>query len=99
VTSACFREWHGSRHRSSLEGSRTRFREGDEVFGEAWGTFAEEVRVPLKDLVRKPHELDFVTAAALPMPGLVDEALEHVREGLDMNQKGRSHGKVGLRVG
>jgi NADPH:quinone reductase-like Zn-dependent oxidoreductase len=51
-------------------GSGTRFREGDEVFGEAFGAFAEEVSVPLKDLVRKPDDLDFVTAAALPMPGL-----------------------------
>jgi NADPH:quinone reductase-like Zn-dependent oxidoreductase len=51
-------------------GSRSQFREGDEVFGEAWGTFAEEVSVPVKDLVRKPAGIDFVTAAALPMPGL-----------------------------
>ncbi len=51
-------------------GSRSRFREGDEVFGEAWGAFAEEISVPVKDLVRKPEEIDFATAAALPMPGL-----------------------------
>jgi NADPH:quinone reductase-like Zn-dependent oxidoreductase len=51
-------------------GSGTRLSEGDAVFGEAWGAFAEEVSVPVKDLVRKPEELDFVTAAALPMPGL-----------------------------
>ncbi len=51
-------------------GSRSRFREGDEVFGEAWGAFAEEINVPVKDLVRKPGEIDFATAAALPMPGL-----------------------------
>jgi NADPH:quinone reductase-like Zn-dependent oxidoreductase len=51
-------------------GSATRLREGDEVFGEAWGAFAEQVSVPVRDLVRKPDGLDFVTAAALPMPGL-----------------------------
>jgi NADPH:quinone reductase-like Zn-dependent oxidoreductase len=51
-------------------GSRTRLREGDEVFGEAWGSFAERISVPVKDLVKKPKGLDFVTAAALPMPGL-----------------------------
>jgi NADPH:quinone reductase-like Zn-dependent oxidoreductase len=45
-------------------------REGDEVLGEAWGTFAEAIAVPVKDLVRKPAGIDFVTAAAIPMPGL-----------------------------
>jgi len=58
-------------------GSHTRLREGDEVFGEAWGTFAEQVVLPAKHLVRKPARLDFVTAAALPMPGLT--ALQVVR--------------------
>ncbi len=46
------------------------FREGDEVLGEAWGSFAEYVTVPLQDLVRKPRTVDFVTAAAIPMAGL-----------------------------
>ncbi len=51
-------------------GSRTVFEEGDEVFGETWGAFAEYAVVPLSDLVRKPKSLDFVTAASLPMPAL-----------------------------
>jgi NADPH:quinone reductase-like Zn-dependent oxidoreductase len=51
-------------------GSRTPFAVGDEVFGEVWGAFAERVAVPVADLVRKPRALDFITAAALPMPGL-----------------------------
>lgn len=51
-------------------GSKTRLREGDEVFGEVWGSFAQYALVPLKDLVRKPKELDFVTAASIPMPAL-----------------------------
>ncbi len=51
-------------------GSSTSFREGDEVFGEVWGAFAEYVVVPLKDLARKPRGIDFVTAAAIPMAGL-----------------------------
>lgn len=51
-------------------GSRAAFDEGDEVFGETWGSFAEHVNVPLRHLVRKPASLDFVTAASLPMPGL-----------------------------
>jgi NADPH:quinone reductase-like Zn-dependent oxidoreductase len=51
-------------------GSRTRLREGDEVFGEGWGSFAEYIVAPLKDLVKKPRAIDFVTAASIPMPGL-----------------------------
>src|SRR5262249_27295119 len=51
-------------------GTRTSLREGDEVFGEVWGSFAEYVAAPIKDLVKKPNEMDFVTAASIPMPGL-----------------------------
>jgi NADPH:quinone reductase-like Zn-dependent oxidoreductase len=47
-----------------------RLREGTAVLGEAWGTFAELVAVPASDLVEKPESIDFVTAAALPMPAL-----------------------------
>jgi NADPH:quinone reductase-like Zn-dependent oxidoreductase len=51
-------------------GSATPLQVGDAVFGEAWGTFAEYALVPLKDLVRKPEGIDFITAASLPMPAL-----------------------------
>src|SRR2546429_457099 len=51
-------------------GSKTSLREGDEVFGEVFGSFAEFALVRLKDLVRKPRSLDFNVAAALPMPAL-----------------------------
>jgi NADPH:quinone reductase-like Zn-dependent oxidoreductase len=51
-------------------GSRTAFEEGDEVFGETWGSFAEYAVVPLKDLVRKPRSVNFVVAASIPMPAL-----------------------------
>ncbi|WP_242393550.1 NADP-dependent oxidoreductase [Anaeromyxobacter oryzisoli] len=50
--------------------SGTSFHEGDEVFGETWGSFAEYARVPASDLVHKPKNLDFVTAASIPMPSL-----------------------------
>jgi NADPH:quinone reductase-like Zn-dependent oxidoreductase len=50
--------------------SKTSFREGDEVFGEVFGSFAEYALVPLKDLVKKPRSLDFKIAASLPMPAL-----------------------------
>jgi NADPH:quinone reductase-like Zn-dependent oxidoreductase len=47
----------------------TRFRPGDEVFGEVDGAFAEYVRVP-EDLVEpKPVDLTFEQAAALPLAG------------------------------
>lgn len=51
-------------------GSKTDLREGEEVFGEVWGSFAEYALVPVDDLVRKPKGLDFATAASLPMPAL-----------------------------
>lgn len=55
---------------SIAPGTRTSFKEGDEVFGETWGSFAEYAAVPVKDLVRKPRSLDFVVAASIPMPAL-----------------------------
>src|SRR6266542_5050690 len=55
---------------SIAPGTRTSLREGDEVFGETWGSFAEYAVVPVKDLVRKPKSLDFVTAASIHMPAL-----------------------------
>ena len=51
-------------------GSRTLLNEGDAVFGETWGSFAEYAVVPLRDLVPKPRTLDWVTAASIPMPAL-----------------------------
>ncbi len=51
-------------------GTRTALRVGDEVFGEAWGAFAEYAVVPALDLVKKPTSVDFVTAASLPMASL-----------------------------
>jgi NADPH:quinone reductase-like Zn-dependent oxidoreductase len=50
--------------------SKTALHEGDAVFGEVWGSFAEFALVPVDDLVRKPDALDFVVAASLPMPAL-----------------------------
>jgi NADPH:quinone reductase-like Zn-dependent oxidoreductase len=51
-------------------GAKTTFKEGDEVFGEVWGSFAQYAAVPLQDLVRKPKTVDFQVAASLPMPAL-----------------------------
>ena len=55
---------------SIAPGTRTSLGEGDEVFGETWGSFAEYAAVPVKDLVRKPRSIDFVVAASIPMPAL-----------------------------
>jgi NADPH:quinone reductase-like Zn-dependent oxidoreductase len=51
-------------------GSRTSLRKGDAVFGSSWGSFAEYAVVPLKDLVRKPRRISFVTAASLPLTAM-----------------------------
>ncbi|HEY4230998.1 MAG TPA: NADP-dependent oxidoreductase, partial [Thermoanaerobaculia bacterium] len=55
---------------SIAPGTRTAFAAGDAVLGETWGTFAEYAVVPVKDLVRKPSGVDFVTAASIPMPAI-----------------------------
>jgi NADPH:quinone reductase-like Zn-dependent oxidoreductase len=47
----------------------TRFRPGDEVFGEADGAFAEYVCAPDSALASKPASLTFEQAAALPLAG------------------------------
>jgi NADPH:quinone reductase-like Zn-dependent oxidoreductase len=53
----------------AVGGEVTRFQPGDEVFGEAEAAFAEYVSVP-EDLVeRKPANLSFEQAAAIPLAG------------------------------
>jgi NADPH:quinone reductase-like Zn-dependent oxidoreductase len=47
----------------------TRFRPGDEVFGEGDGAFAEFVCVPADAVEPKPSNLTFEQAAALPLAG------------------------------
>jgi NADPH:quinone reductase-like Zn-dependent oxidoreductase len=47
-----------------------KFKVGDEVFGQTWGSFCEFAAVPIKDLVLKPKSLDFVRAASVPMVAL-----------------------------
>ena len=43
---------------------------GSEVLGETWGSFAEYVVAPARNVVFKPPGLAHVTAASLPMPSL-----------------------------
>jgi NADPH:quinone reductase-like Zn-dependent oxidoreductase len=50
--------------------TQSEFSEGDEVLGEVFGAFAEYAVVPIQDLVRKPGNISFEVAAAIPMPAL-----------------------------
>ncbi|MEV6302428.1 NAD(P)-dependent alcohol dehydrogenase [Actinoplanes sp. NPDC051861] len=58
----------------------TEFDIGDDVFGEQAGALAEIVRVPAGLLARKPVELSFVEAAALPLGGTT--ALQTLRDAI-----------------
>jgi NADPH:quinone reductase-like Zn-dependent oxidoreductase len=62
--------------------SVTRFRVGDEVYGASRGSYAEFAAAPESTIARKPANLSFEQAAAVPMAGIV--ALQAVRD----------HGKV-----
>jgi NADPH:quinone reductase-like Zn-dependent oxidoreductase len=58
----------------SVGSSVTKFRAGDEVFGQVAdesGSYAEYALAMDSDVARKPEGLDHVTAAALPVAGLV----------------------------
>lgn len=57
----------------------TRFCVGDAVFGEGAGAFAEYACVPERWLARKPSNLSFEQAAAVPMAGIT--ALQGLRDG------------------
>jgi NADPH:quinone reductase-like Zn-dependent oxidoreductase len=71
----------------SVGAAVTRFRPGDEVFGETFlghqwrngGAFAEYVSVPQDALALKPANVTFAQAAAVPTSGII--ALLNVREG------------------
>ena len=70
----------------------TQFKVGDEVFGElsgiGFGGFAEYVCAPETLLVQKPANLNFVQAAAVPMPAVT--ALQALQ--------GKGHVQAGQRV-
>ena len=56
----------------------TRFQPGDEVFGIGKGTFAEHAGAPENKLARKPSNLSFEQAAAVPVSALT--ALQGLRD-------------------
>ncbi|AXI10302.1 zinc-binding dehydrogenase [Oceanobacillus sp. 143] len=77
----------------------TQFQPGDEVFGDlsgsGWGAFAEYAAVPEEAIVRKPHNLSFEEAAAVPMAAVT--ALQAIRNKgkLEPGQKVLVHGGSG----
>ncbi|RDW15430.1 NAD(P)-dependent alcohol dehydrogenase [Oceanobacillus chungangensis] len=77
----------------------TQFQPGDEVFGDlsgsGWGAFAEYAAVPEEAIVRKPHNLSFEEAAAVPMAAVT--ALQAIRNKgkLKPGQKVLVHGATG----
>jgi NADPH:quinone reductase-like Zn-dependent oxidoreductase len=73
----------------------TKFRRGDEVFGEATsGAFAEYVAVPAEKLARKPQNLSFEQAAATPWAITALQALRDAG-GLTPGQKVLINGASG----
>lgn len=61
----------------------TKFKPGDEVFGTAEGTFAEFVAAREDKLARKPANLTFEQAAAVPISGVT--ALQGIRDAGKVN--------------
>ncbi|HEY0506589.1 MAG TPA: NAD(P)-dependent alcohol dehydrogenase [Blastococcus sp.] len=57
----------------------TRFGPGDEVFGSGTSTYAEYAKASEKHLVRKPSNVSFIEAAAVPISALA--ALQGLRKG------------------
>lgn len=64
---------------AAIGASVTRFAIGDEVFGIAKGSFAEYTAAQENKLARKPSNLSFTQAAAVPVSGLT--ALQALRDG------------------
>lgn len=66
----------------SVGSAVTRFRPGDEVFGDlsdsGWGGFAEYAIVPERSVALKPGDISFEEAASLPQAGLM--ALQGIRD-------------------
>ncbi len=65
-------------HVEAVGANVTRFKEGDEVFGSARGTFAEYVSAREDRAVPRPRRLTFEQAAAVPLAGIT--ALQGLRD-------------------
>ena len=70
-----------------VEASRSEdFADGDEVFGNPAGTYAELVSAPAETLARKPEGLSHEQAAALPVAGLTAWQALFDKAGLESGQ-------------
>lgn len=87
----------------------TRFKPGDQVYGDLsnrWGGFAEYVCAPETALARKPAEMSFVDAAALPqagmlaVQGLIDYGGSYLQPGhrILINGAGGGVGTIGIQI-
>lgn len=71
------------------------FKAGDAVFGFASGAYAEYVAVRSSWLAQKPKALDFLSAAAIPTPGLTACQLIHDVVQVQPGQRILIHGAAG----
>lgn len=85
----------------------TRFKPGDEVFGDlsgTWGGFAEYVCAPENALGRKPHTMSFEQAASIPqaamlaVQGLIDEGRVKPGQTILLNGAGGGVGTFALQI-
>jgi NADPH:quinone reductase-like Zn-dependent oxidoreductase len=86
----------------------TRWKVGDEVLGDlsnaGWGAFAEYARAPETALARKPAELSFEQAAALPqaavmaLQGIVDHGAVQAGERVLINGAGGGVGSFAVQL-
>lgn len=83
------------------DGNGSEFASGDEVYGQAIilsgasGAMAELTTVNLKSITKKPKNVDFVEAAALPLVGVsaIQALVDHIQ--LEKGQKILIHGGAG----
>lgn len=87
----------------------TRFKPGDQVYGDLsnrWGGFAEYVCAPETSLARKPDEMSFAEAAAIPqagmlaVQGLIDYGGRRLQPGrrVLINGAGGGVGTIGVQI-
>ncbi|MFE7836470.1 NAD(P)-dependent alcohol dehydrogenase [Streptomyces sp. NPDC057474] len=74
------RGWDAAGHVAAVGAEVTRFKPGDEVFGNCEGSFAEYARAKEEQLAHKPDGFTFEQAAALPVSGVTAlQALDTAR--------------------
>jgi NADPH:quinone reductase-like Zn-dependent oxidoreductase len=71
------------------------FKKDERVLGQTWGSYAEYISVPIKDIVRIPPSMTFETAAAIPMPALTAWQVVHNAAHLSQGKRVLIHGAGG----